>query len=273
MMFSNLRLSQPPATQPNNNKPQQQQILAAQQHHNSSPLPTQVHAAMFFAPSPPDIKAPPHSPTKSSLSLSTTSPQPDALALAVAQTIPSELILHIFKYVTTTRDLRNCLLACRAWCHCGVELFWHKPVFYNPYPLVRMICVLGLVNPTFPYALFVRRLNLSNLSEDVSDSILARLAGCERLERITLAGCRKLTDSGLCKLLEGGTVVQTVVGDDNATPPNSTTTIAIPQGALVPGCGATLIAMDLSDLTELTDVAILAIAERCPRLQGLNLSN
>lgn len=203
--------------------------------------------SMLFASSPTsDLKSPPTSPTtlaKPSLPSPTLAgPQSDALALAVAQTIPSELILHIFKYVSSTSDLRNCLLVCRAWCHCGVELLWHKPVFIHPERLLRMIQILGGSTFSFPYTLFVRRLNLSNLAEHVIDLILGRLSKCERLERLTLAGCRKLTDGGLCKLLEGG-------------------------------CGPTLIAMDLSDVIELTDVAVLAIADKCPRLQGLNLSN
>ncbi|CAG8844275.1 28502_t:CDS:1, partial [Racocetra persica] len=46
---------------------------------------------------------------------------------AKAATIPSELILQIFKYVTSTADLKSCILVCKSWCRCGVELLWHKP--------------------------------------------------------------------------------------------------------------------------------------------------
>jgi len=61
------------------------------------------------------------------------------------------------------------------------------------------------------------------------------------LERITLAGCTRLTDNGILALLQHNV-------------------------------GQNLISVDLSDVVNVTDTAILAIAEKCPKLQGLNLS-
>ncbi|CAJ0894855.1 13817_t:CDS:2, partial [Entrophospora sp. SA101] len=74
---------------------------------------------------------------------------------------------------------------------------------------------------------------------NLSDQILIRLSSCERLERLTLGGCRKLTDEGLLKLLDKS------------------------EG---------LIALDVSDIENLTDVVIELVGERCRRLQGLNVS-
>ncbi|CAB4374182.1 unnamed protein product [Rhizophagus irregularis] len=160
-------------------------------------------------------------------------------SLAKASTIPSELILQIFKYVTSTADLKSCILVCKSWCRCGVELLWHKPVFTGYGSLIKLLVTLSRSTQTFPYALLIRRLNFSFLGEHVSDEILKRLSSCERLERLTLGGCRRLTDNGLLKLLDKA------------------------DG---------LVALDVSDIENLTDAVVELVGERCRRLQGLNVS-
>ncbi|CAJ0651099.1 10059_t:CDS:2 [Entrophospora sp. SA101] len=156
-----------------------------------------------------------------------------------ATIIPSELIFHIFKFVTSTTDLKSCILVCKTWCCCGVELLWHKPIFTGNVSLIRLLVIISRTKQTFPYPLLIRRLNFSYLGENLSDQILIRLSSCERLERLTLGGCRKLTDEGLLKLLDKS------------------------EG---------LIALDVSDIENLTDVVIELVGERCRRLQGLNVS-
>ncbi|CAG8486725.1 11771_t:CDS:2 [Dentiscutata erythropus] len=171
-----------------------------------------------------------------------TKPNPlpsSSTSLAKAATIPSELILQIFKYVTSTADLKSCILVCKSWCRCGVELLWHKPVFTNNSSLIKLLITLSRSTQTFQYSLLIRRLNFSFLGEDISDQILARLSSCERLERLTLGGCRRLTDVGLLKLLEKA------------------------DG---------LVALDVSDIENLTDSVVELVGERCRRLQGLNVS-
>jgi len=64
-------------------------------------------------------------------------------SLAKAATIPSELILQIFKYVTSTADLKSCILVCKSWCRCGVELLWHKPVFTGYASLIKLLVTLS----------------------------------------------------------------------------------------------------------------------------------
>ncbi|CAG8463819.1 6732_t:CDS:2 [Funneliformis mosseae] len=165
--------------------------------------------------------------------------QPSQNALAKAATIPSELIFQIFKYVTSTSDLKSCILVCKSWCRCGVELLWQKPVFTGNASLIKLLVTLSRNSQTFPYALLIRRLNFSFLGENVSDQILQRLSSCERLERLTLGGCRRLTDNGLLKLLDKA------------------------NG---------LVALDVSDIENLTDAVVELVGERCRRLQGLNVS-
>ncbi|CAJ0633579.1 9004_t:CDS:2, partial [Entrophospora sp. SA101] len=156
-----------------------------------------------------------------------------------AAIIPSELVFHIFKFVTTTTDLKSCILVCKSWCRCGVELLWHKPIFTGNASLIRLLVAISRTTQTFPYPLLIRRLNFSYLGENLSDQILVRLSSCERLERLTLGGCKKLTDESLLKLIDKT------------------------EG---------LIALDMSDIESLTDVVIELVGERCRRLQGLNVS-
>lgn len=165
---------------------------------------------------------------------------------------------QIFKFLPSTRDLKTCLLVSHLWCQVGVEILWHKPSFYRLTTLHRLLAVIDPPprswtpstdpNPpparppaTFPYAHFIRRLNLMNITEGIDDRVFHHLRPCARLERLTLQGCSKLTDDAL----------ETVLGHGN-----------MPE----------LVALDLTNVRLLTDVTISALAVGCPRLQGLNLT-
>ncbi|CAG8788180.1 11931_t:CDS:1, partial [Acaulospora morrowiae] len=76
--------------------------------------------------------------------------------LAKAATIPSELILQIFKYVTSTTDLKSCILVCKSWCRCGVELLWHKPVLNVNASFFKLLWTLSRPTQTFQYSLLIR---------------------------------------------------------------------------------------------------------------------
>ncbi|CAG8456746.1 15643_t:CDS:2 [Acaulospora colombiana] len=150
------------------------------------------------------------------LTIKQTQPSPSTSnSLAKAATIPSELILQIFKYVSSNADLNSDV------------------------SLQNLLDTLQSTPQTFSYSLLIRRLNFSFMGESVGDTTLARLSSCERLERLTLGGCRRLTDAGLLKLLEKT------------------------DG---------LVALDVSDIENLTDKVIKLVGERCRRLQGLNVS-
>ena len=141
--------------------------------------------------------------------------------------------------VNSTNDLKHCLLVCKSWCQCGVELLWHKPVFSSATLLVKSLLILQSPTQTFPYATFIKRLNFSSMQSSMSDSMLARLSDCIRLERLTLTGATNITDIGACLLMGG--------------------------------CHC-LVALDLSDCVQLSDQTMSAIGMNCPRLQGLNLT-
>lgn len=158
---------------------------------------------------------------------------------STAATLPSELILEIFQSLTSTRDLHSTLLTCRSWCECSVQMLWHKPSIYTPPSLLKLLETMRMGHLTFEYALFIRRLSLSYVYEQVADSILLSLQCCRKLERITLVNCRRVTDRGLCDVLTRN-----------------------------PG----LIALDLTNLELITDLSILVASSRNKLLQGLNLS-
>lgn len=159
---------------------------------------------------------------------------------ASAATLPHEILLHIFKYVSSNPiDLRRSLTVCKAWCLCGVELLWHRPSFHRISNLFKMIHIIRQTNQTFPYATFVRRLSLSGLASDLEDSLFSRLVACTRLERMTLTGCTFISDDAIAAVLSQL---------------------------------KHLVAADFSDVEQLTDKSIMVLAQNCPRLQGINFS-
>lgn len=157
-----------------------------------------------------------------------------------ASSLPHEILLHILRLLPSS-SLSPALLVCKAWCQCGVELLWHKPSFSNTNTLVKMLRILEMKNfqTTFNYSLFIKRLNFSTLSVELSDRLLNRLLPCIKLERLTLAGCNLLNSESLVKLISN--------------------------------CSH-LVALDLTEVKEVDDEVVIALAENCKKLQGLNLS-
>ncbi|KAG9065050.1 SCF ubiquitin ligase complex subunit [Linnemannia hyalina] len=155
-------------------------------------------------------------------------------------TLPSELILFMFRFLAAAHDLRSAILVCKLWCSCGMDLLWSKPAFLTIPVAERMAQTLSLPSTIFPYANYIRRLNLSFIAPDVTDSILIQFAPCVRLERLLLAGGNKTTMVGLQHVLSG-----------------------------CPG----LYSLDLSDIPAVTDALIEYVAEKCPRLHTLYIGS
>ncbi|KAG0198478.1 SCF ubiquitin ligase complex subunit [Mortierella sp. GBA30] len=91
----------------------------------------------------------------------------------------------------------------------------------------------------FPYTDYVRRLNFSLLSQDLTDATLIRFRCCTRLERLLLPGCAQTTEEGLKQVVEIG------------------------QG---------LHSLDLSDVPAVTDSVLEHVARHCPKLHTLYLA-
>lgn len=158
--------------------------------------------------------------------------------------LPHEILLHIFKFLLTRTTghayLRNCLLVCRSWCLCGVELLWHRPAFLHLSSLFKLINVIRRPDPTFAYVTFIRRLNFTGIASQLDNQLFAFMADCSRLERLAIGDCVKLSDEAVASVL---------------------------------GRLKNLVSVDLTNLKNITDLTLMELAANCKRLQGINLTN
>jgi len=148
------------------------------------------------------------------------------------------ILINILKYLSSPRDIRNALLVSRSWCECSVELLWYRPSIPDVNTLIKIMEIISRREPTFTYSQLIRRLNFVSVAPDMSDGIFSRLASCTRLERLTLVGCSKLSDDVI---------------------------------ALTVPCFSNLFAIDLSCVESVADRTVFALADSCPKLQGVNL--
>jgi F-box and leucine-rich repeat protein GRR1 len=153
--------------------------------------------------------------------------------------LPAELLIGIFSRLTSPRDLQNCLLVSKDWARNSVGLLWHRPAMSKWDSIHRVITSIRASNKFFAYQDLVKRLNMSTLSNQVSDGTLMAMVDCKRVERLTLTNCCKLTDSSLQPLLDGN---------------------------------RSLLALDVTGLDQLTDYTMMTVADHCLRLQGLNVA-
>lgn len=154
--------------------------------------------------------------------------------------IPSELILHIFRFLIAPQDLRAAILVCKLWCSCGVDMLWSRPHLLSMAVVSRMIQTMSAPDTIFPYPRYIRRLNFSFLAQDLTDASLTAFACCTRLERLLLPGSTKTTRAGL--------------------------------EAILTNCSA-LYSLDLSEVTAVDDALVQYIAQHCPRLHTLYLAS
>lgn len=160
--------------------------------------------------------------------------------LPPVQRLPNEILICIFSKLSASSDLRHVMLTCKRWSRNAVDLLWHRPAC-TTWKKHGMICnTLTLDHPYYAYADFVKRLNLAQLSDEVNDGSVTPLAVCNRVERLTLTGCKGLTDTGLIALATNS---------------------------------SHLMALDISGDEQITEESVKVIAEHCKRLQGLNISN
>ncbi|KAG0082355.1 SCF ubiquitin ligase complex subunit [Linnemannia elongata] len=208
--------------------------------------------------------------------------------------IPSELIVYIFKFLSNPLDLRSAILVCKLWCSCGVDLLWSRPALLS-IPLATKMCDIMTLDRTqsiFPYATYIRRLNFSFLAQELTDEILIRFSGCTRLERLLLPGCNKTTEEGLKQILQAGKGLYSL---DLSEIPAVTDAVLNSVARFCPklhtlylaGCAAltddaivqlaascsSLKRIKLSQCVLLTDRSILALTQNCPQLMEIDITN
>ncbi|KAL9632802.1 MAG: hypothetical protein Q9164_005093 [Protoblastenia rupestris] len=154
--------------------------------------------------------------------------------------LPPELLIAVFARLSPSSDLRSCMLVSKTWARNSAEMLWHRPLCNNWQNLTNVTHSIQKPDGYFPYNILVRRLNLSNLNEQINDGSVQPFIQCKRIERLTLTGCKKLTDLGVCSLIQGS---------------------------------RSLLALDISGLDAITDHTLKAVSENCGRLQGLNITD
>jgi F-box and leucine-rich repeat protein GRR1 len=154
--------------------------------------------------------------------------------------LPTELLIAIFSKLSQQSDILNCLKVSRSWAKCCVEQLWHRPLFTTWEKLTNVVASIQNPDASWQYADYIKRLNLSNLAEQINDGTLLPFDNCRRIERLTLTSCGNLTDSGITGLVRGN---------------------------------KNLLALDITGLHSITDLTIKTLADNCPRLQGLNITN
>lgn len=154
--------------------------------------------------------------------------------------LPPELLMCIFSKLSSSMDLRSCVLVSKRWSRNCVDLLWHRPLCNTWKNLLNVVASVRNPISYFPYNDLVKRLNLSNLAEQISDGTVSPFIHCKRIERLTLTGCVKLSDQGVISLVEGSKC---------------------------------LLALDITGLESVTDLSLRTVSENCPRLQGLNVTD
>lgn len=155
--------------------------------------------------------------------------------------LPPEILIAILSKLTTTADLRSCMLVSYHWALYTVAILWHRPLCNKWSNLLSVVAALGKGEKSyFPYHEMVKRLNLSAIADKVNDGTVQPFMTCKGIERLTLTNCSKLTDFGVAGLVDGCRKLQ---------------------------------ALDVTDLDALTDRTLHVVAENCAKLQGLNITN
>ncbi|KAJ4302008.1 SCF ubiquitin ligase complex subunit [Collariella sp. IMI 366227] len=176
----------------------------------------------------------------------------DQECLPPVQRLPNEILIAVFFKLTNLSDLLHVMLTCKRWARNAVDSLWHRPAC-TTWDKYKIICrTLSLEHPYFAYRDFVRRLNLSALADQVNDGSVVPLASCTRVERLTLTGCSNLTDQGLISLVNNNSHLYSLDVSLGSTSSSSPPEMVFRE--------------------QITEAAINAISENCPRLQGLNIS-
>lgn len=164
----------------------------------------------------------------------------DQHAMSPISRLPPELLIYVFSKITSSMDLRSCVLVSKTWSQNCVDLLWHRPLCNTWKNLCNVVSAVRNPKSYFPYNSLVKRLNLSTLSEAINDGTVQPFKHCNRLERLTLTSCFRMTDHGVILLIDGN------------------------RG---------LLALDITGLESVTDHTLLAVSENCRRLQGLNITD
>lgn len=192
------------------------------------------------------------------------SPQAPALHSPISM-IPPEIMIQIFKHLHSPKDLFAVMRVSRTWCQCSVELLWHKPSFPKYDTIHKMASLIRKEKQTFTYSRFIRRLNFLNHGGDLMDDLISVFARCDRLERLTLIGCKLITGEALTQILPS---FPNLVAIDLTGVVNTSSEAIIGLASVA----TRLQGINLSGCNNVTDSGIVALAQSCPLLRRVKLS-
>lgn len=152
--------------------------------------------------------------------------------------LPPELLNHIFKFITERGDLYKTIYVCKYWFKLTIDALWLRPNLVKDKPLLELSNLLSkpVSSLTVPYHLMIKRLNLSSVTNALTDEILLNFTVCTQLERLTLIGCQEITDESLVPFFAS--------------------------------CH-NILSVDLTNVFKITDKSIISLASNCKKLQGI----
>lgn len=127
-----------------------------------------------------------------------------------------------------------------------------------------MLRVLSSRDQTFPYASTIRRLNLTNIAEQLNDPLFLCLSVCTQVERLTMAGASQVSVGALYRVVQGMTELVAVDFTDVANCQDEVVEIMAEQNPRLQG-------LNLSGCRKITDSGLLAVAKHCPLLKRVSL--
>ena len=163
--------------------------------------------------------------------------------------LPPEIFLQIIaKLSSSPADLRNCMQVSLYWAVHTVQTLWHRPAC-NKWDNCMIIAQTLHGGGFFPYHEYVRRLNLSAVSSQVSNGSVQPFESCKRIERLTLTNCSRLNDQAVMALVEG----------NRQLTDKTLLTVA--------GNSSRLQGLNMTNCKTVTDASLVAVSENCRQLK------
>ncbi|WBW72603.1 F-box protein Pof2 [Schizosaccharomyces osmophilus] len=179
--------------------------------------------------------------------------------------LPNEICYKIISYMETS-DLYNCLTVSPVWCQFILPTIWEKLVFKTLPDFQRFLRILKTLENAENYCVHSRKLNLSYVSNFVTDEHMLLLLGSKNLSRINFSGCTRLTDNMVSAILLNN--LNTMVLDLSGIPNLSWKTMLTALPKL-----KKLKTLSLSQCVLLDDSQLKETLVHCKHLKKLKLTN
>lgn len=164
------------------------------------------------------------------------------IRLSPMSRLPPELLTAVFQVLYSRNEEIAFIMTCKTWFACGIDSIWYRPYLtsIDKFQLFLRTVEQSPSQLTLPYQSLIRRLNLSGISEQVTDSDMLRLLQIRNLERLTITNCGNITTTSLASLITYNSKIQSI---------------------------------DISNLELIQDNVVQALASNCKHLQGFYASN